>query len=129
MRPLQDPPIAEDNGQDHFNNTLRRSLAVRLAPAVFGLFAILSVIGEYQLLLYSWSGHESPLICGTFVLLPIMAIGFAISSIVLSIAGINRSGGGRVLGVAGLVMGLLTFMLCCVLFSFFFIAGGGAMGL
>ncbi len=100
-----------------------------LASVVFGLFAILSVIGEFGVLFYSWSGHENWILAIIFLLLPGTAIGLAISAIVLGTYGIGEKGSDRAFGVIGLLIGLLTFPSCCLLFSFFCVASGGLMGL
>ncbi len=96
---------------------------------ISGFLAILSVIGEYEILIYSWSGHESNILALIYLVLPWIAIGLAILGISSSIAGITKKDSNKVFGIVGLLISLLPLFLCCLLFSFFCIASGGLMGL
>ena len=119
--------MSEPDLKDNSLDTNPKIPKIGLASILFGLLAILSVIGEYEILSYSWSGHESWILGIIFELLPAIAIGMALSGITFSIIGIKEKDRNRVFGGIGLLISLLTFLLCCLLFSFFCIASGGLM--
>ena len=125
---IEGPKMSGRDLKDNHPNISPKLPRPGLASVVFGLLAILSVIGEFGVLLYGWSGHESWIVGFIFLLLPGTAIGLAISGIVLGTDGIGYKGSDRAFGVIGLLISLLTFPSCCLLFSFFCVASGGLMG-
>jgi hypothetical protein len=113
------------------NNSLKASPELPkfgLLSIAFGVVAILSVIGEYETLLISWLGYESPILSVIFVALPVIAVSLAVLGILYSKNAMMERGSNRALGVIGLIISFLTFPSCCLLFAFFFIASGGLMG-
>ena len=97
-------------------------------PIALGILSILSVIGAYEALRFIWSGHESLIIGIILLSLPGTSIGFALSGVALGISEIREEGKKRVLGVSGLLVSLLTFVLCGLLMLFFCVGSGGLMG-
>ena len=99
-----------------------------IASVGSGVLAILLVWIEYEVLMYVWSGHESQILSMVFCLLPPTTIGLAIAGIVFGQKGLKEEGIHRALGVIGTLVSVLPFMLCCLLFVFFFVASGGLVG-
>jgi hypothetical protein len=114
--------------EDNTLETSSRFPKIGLISLVLGFLAVLSVIGEYQILLYSWSGHENKILNIIFLILPWIAIALAISGIILFFISIYEKRSLWRLGIIGLLLSLLTFPLCCLLFAFFCVASGGLMG-
>jgi hypothetical protein len=108
-------------------SVLRTIVASPWVPGVVGLLAMLSVAAEYELLLYRWSGHESPIISCVFPALPVATVCLAISAAVLGIAQLRNEKPRFLLGAAGVVTALITFVLCCLASLFFWFASGGGM--
>ena len=120
--------ISTQNSKDDTLETSSRFPKIGLHSLVLGFLAVLPVMGEYQILMYSWSGHENTILNIIFLILPWIAIGFAISGIILCVKSIKEKRSLWGLGIIGLLMGLLTFPLSCLLFAFFCVASGGLMG-
>jgi len=117
------------NMKDDSPDTARRLPKNGLVSMAFGMLAILSVVAEYFDLIYSWSGHESPLINFLFLLLPGVAIALALTGIIVSRNAMQWKDSNFPFGVIGLFASVFTFFLCCALFAFFCVASGGLMGL
>ncbi len=99
-----------------------------LLSIAFGILGILSIPGEFAVLWYGWSGHVSWLLGITFLFLPWIALGSAVLGILFSKDGILEKGSNRILGIIGLIISWLPFLLCCLLLAFFVVGSGGLMG-
>jgi hypothetical protein len=99
-----------------------------LLSIAFGILGILSVVGEFAILWYGWSGYENWFLSITFLFLPWIALGSAVLGILFGKDGILEKGNNRILGVIGLLISLLPFFLCCLLLAFFVAGSGGLMG-
>ena len=98
-----------------------------LFSIAFGILGILSVIGEFAILWYGWSGYENWLLSIAFLFLPWIALGSAVLGILFGKDGILEKGNNRILGAIGLLISLLPFFLCCLLLAFFVVGSGGLM--
>lgn len=91
---------------------------------LLGLLAILTVGAQYELLRFFWSGHENPLLQFVYIGLPLLAIVLAGRAYVLGREDLAMGGPGPALGVIGVGLSLLAFLLCILLLGWSCFASG-----
>ncbi len=95
-----------------------------LLSILLGLLAILTVGAQYELLMYFWSGYENPVLQFIYIGLPLVAIVLAARAYILGREEQYINGPSSALGVIGVGLSVLAFLLCFLLFGWSCFAGG-----
>ncbi len=95
-----------------------------LLSVLLGMLAVLTVGAQYKLLMFFWSGYENPVLQFIYIGLPLVAIVLAARAYLLGREEQDLNGPNSALGVIGIGLSLLAFVLCFLLFGWSCFAGG-----